>query len=101
MLQIVQGCVGIRAPRIKVPIDLARFAAYFTPLYYRITRTTPRFTPYSIETVQSNSAISNAKARKELGFSPLRLSESLTDTVAWWLQRRKLAYAKVGVLRDQ
>jgi dihydroflavonol-4-reductase len=96
MLEIVQNCVGFRAPRIKIPIDLAKFAAMFTPLYYRITRTTPRFTPYSIETVLSNSQISHEKARRELGYSPRRLKESLTDTVTWWLAQRKLniSYAK-------
>ena len=93
MLEIVQNCVGFRAPHIKIPIDLAKFAAVFTPLYYRITRTTPRFTPYSIETVLSNCCISHEKARRELGYSPRQLKETLTDTVAWWLAQRKLNYA--------
>jgi dihydroflavonol-4-reductase len=95
MLEIVQNCVGIRAPRIKIPIDLAKFAAAFTPLYYRLTRTTPRFTPYSIETVLSNCCISHEKAQSELGYSPRSLKETLTDTVAWWLAQRKLSFAHV------
>jgi len=93
MLEIVQNCVGFRAPNIKIPIDLAKFAAIFTPLYYRITRTTPRFTPYSIETVLSNCNISHEKAQQELGYSPRHLKETLTDTVAWWLAQKKLSYA--------
>jgi dihydroflavonol-4-reductase len=101
MLQIVQGCLGIHAPKVKIPIDLAKFAAHFTPLYYRLSRTTPRFTSYSLETVQSNSTISNAKARRDLGYTPRRLAETLSDTVAWWLQRRKPALARVEVRRDR
>jgi dihydroflavonol-4-reductase len=86
MLQLVQHTAGIHAPNIKIPIDLAKFAAAFTPLYYRLTRTTPRFTPYSIETIQSNSHISRAKAQTELGYLPRLLSVSIPETVTWWLQ---------------
>ena len=93
MLEIVQNCVGFRAPHIKIPVDLAKFAAAFTPLYYRITRTTPQFTPYSIETVLSNCNISHEKAQQELGYSPRHLKETLADTVAWWVAQRKLSYA--------
>jgi len=96
MLELVQSTAGIHAPKIKIPIDLAKFAAYFTPLYYRLTHSTPRFTPYSIETVQSNSSISHAKAKRELGYLPRLLSVSIPETVAWWMQQRKLVYAQSG-----
>ncbi len=97
MLHLVQRATGFHAPHIKIPIDLAKFAACFTPLYYRLTRTTPRFTSYSIETVQSNSNISHVKAQRELGYLPRLLSITIPDTVSWWLQQRKPAYAQAGV----
>jgi dihydroflavonol-4-reductase len=53
-------------------------------LYYRVTRTKPRFTRYSIETVISNSEISSDKAKTELGFQPRDLVSSISDTVRWW-----------------
>jgi len=36
--------------------------------------------------VQSNSEISNQRARRELGFAPRSLRDSLPDTVQWWRQ---------------
>ncbi|HEY9075349.1 MAG TPA: SDR family oxidoreductase [Anaerolineaceae bacterium] len=81
--QFVQKAVGGKSLQIRVPAPLAFFATNFTPFYYRLTRQIPRFTRYSLETVTGNSLFSNSKARKELGFNPRPLSESITDTVAW------------------
>ncbi|MBM4427703.1 MAG: hypothetical protein FJ031_10735 [Chloroflexi bacterium] len=74
---------------MKIPFDLAKFAALFTPMYYRMANATPRFTPYSLEVLQSNSNISHAKATKELGYHPRSLQESIRDAVKWFLERRK------------
>jgi dihydroflavonol-4-reductase len=93
MLEIIQNLTHVRAPRINVPIPLARFAANFTPLYYRLTRAKPRLTPYSIETVMSNSHISSLKAQRELGYAPRSLSESIADTIRWWRESGRLRLA--------
>jgi dihydroflavonol-4-reductase len=85
MLKTVQQVVGKRLLTLKVPMTLARFAARFTPHYYRLARVKPRFTSYSLETILSNSVISNAKARRELGYTSRPLAESLADTVRWFL----------------
>jgi dihydroflavonol-4-reductase len=83
--QMVQGVIGRHSMTIKIPTWLAKFSSLFTPLYYKISRQTPKFTGYSIETVQSNSDISNQKAKNELGYSPRDLITTITDTVRWWL----------------
>jgi dihydroflavonol-4-reductase len=88
MLKTVQGVIGRRLPTLKVPMQLGRFSARFTPLYYRLSHTKPRFTSYSLETITSNSVISHAKAHRELGYSPRPLTETLADTVRWFLQIR-------------
>ncbi len=88
MIKTLQQVIGKRLLTLKVPMRLACFSARFTPLYYRLTRTKPRFTPYSLETITSNSVISNAKARRELGYTPRPLAETLADTVRWFLQHR-------------
>jgi dihydroflavonol-4-reductase len=88
MIKTIQEVIGKRLPTLKIPMRLARFSARFTPLYYRLSRTKPRFTPYSLETITSNSVISNAKARRELGYTSRPLAETLADTVRWFLQQR-------------
>ncbi len=89
LLETVREITGRNFFQMKIPFDLARFAALFTPMYYQMANATPRFTPYSLEVLQSNSNISHAKATQELGYSPRSLSESLRDTVKWFLERRK------------
>lgn len=52
-------------------------------LYYKIVKTKPLFTSYSIYTLQSNSNFSHEKATKELGYYPRELIETLRDTFDW------------------
>ena len=89
LLETVREITGKSFFQMKIPFDLARFAALFTPMYYQLANTTPRFTPYSLEVLKSNSNISHAKAVKELGYSPRSLYESIKDTVKWFLESRK------------
>ncbi|MBI5946232.1 MAG: SDR family oxidoreductase [Chloroflexi bacterium] len=88
LLETVREITGKSFFQMKIPFDLARFAALFTPMYYQLANTTPRFTPYSLEVLKSNSNISHAKAAKELGYSPRSLYESIKDTVKWFLEKR-------------
>jgi len=89
LLESVREVTGKNFFQMKVPFDIAKFAAMFTPMYYRLAHATPRFTPYSLEVLQSNSNISHAKATKELGYHPRSLQESIQDAVNWFLERRK------------
>ena len=88
MWRMVRQVVQIPASLIKIPLPLARFAAWFTPFYYRLAQSTPRFTSYALETVRSNSHISHARAARELGYQPRSLASTLDDTVRWWRERR-------------
>jgi len=88
LLETVREITGGKFFQMKVPFDIAKFAAHFTPFYYRQAKTTPRFTPYSLEVLRSNANISHAKATKELGYQPRILYESITDTVKWFFERK-------------
>ena len=83
--QMVQDAIGQHSITITVPTWLAKFGSVFTPIYCRITKRRPKFTEYSIETIQSNSDISNEKAEKELGYHPREMLATIADTVHWWL----------------
>jgi dihydroflavonol-4-reductase len=87
LLETVREITGRHFFQMKVPFNLAKFAARFTPFYYRLAKSTPRFTPYSLEVLQSNSHISHAKATRELGYRPRPLTESIADAVQWFLER--------------
>ena len=48
-------------------MKLANFGAVFATFYYRLAKKQPKFTKYALETVQGNSVISNAKAKRSWG----------------------------------
>jgi len=87
LVNLVKELAGVRTWIVNVPFKLAAFSAKFTPLLARISRRQPRFTQYSLQTVRDNSVISSEKAGRELGYQPRSLSESLADTVRWWMQQ--------------
>lgn len=87
--QTVRSIAGLPAQMLKIPMRLAMFFTNFTPLYYRLTRTKPRLTRYSLVTVMGNSVISSERARRELGYKTRTLHESLVDTVNWWQARKR------------
>jgi len=86
LLETIREITGKGFFSLKVPTSLAHFVTRFTPTYYRLTKSKPRITPYSLEVLNSNCHISHEKATRELGYKPRSLRESLTDTVAWFLE---------------
>jgi len=88
LLETIREITGRGFFQMKIPFDLAKFSALFTPMYYRFAHATPRFTPYSLEVLKSNSNISHAKATRELGYKPRTICESISDTVKWFLERK-------------
>ena len=90
LLLMLQEITGVKAPSLKIPAWLARTVGKIAPLYYRLTNTKPLFTTYSINVLASNSQISSAKARRELGYSTRPVKESVTDAVAWFRENSKL-----------
>lgn len=84
--KIVQAVTGKKTRLITIPLPIALIVAPMAELYYKITKTKPQFTRYSIETIMSNSEISSEKAISELGYKPRSMVKSITDTVGWWLE---------------
>ncbi|MDY6873728.1 MAG: SDR family oxidoreductase [Chloroflexota bacterium] len=88
--QIVQKVTGKKSRMVTFPLPIVKIVAPIAERYYKITRTTPRITRYSIETVFSNSDIRCDKARQQLGYKPRKLAQSVADTVRWWLENLSL-----------
>jgi len=96
LVKLVQDLAKVNGRVVNVPYKLAAFVARFTPLLSRISRHTPRFTRYSLQTVRDNSVICCHKAEQELGYHPRSLQESLADTVRWWVQQFGLPEKALG-----
>ena len=76
--------IGYPAPTYRIPTVIARTAGIFASVYYRLLRRKPVFTAYSIDVLQSNSLVSSARAREELGFTSRPWQESIRDHVEWF-----------------
>jgi len=94
IMEILEETSGIRAPSFKVPAWLAHTAGKLAPIYYRIIRSKPLFTDYSVDVLRSNSWVSSEKARVELGYVARSVRESICDSVAWF--RQNLSPAQLG-----
>ncbi len=76
--------IGYPAPTYRIPTVIARTAGILASAYYRLLRRKPVFTAYSIDVLQSNSLVSSARAREELGFTSRPWQESMRDHVEWF-----------------
>ena len=76
--------IGRRAPAYQIPSSIARAAGVVASVYYRLLRRRPVFTAYSIDVLNSNSQVSSARAREELGFTSRRWQDSIRDHVEWF-----------------
>jgi dihydroflavonol-4-reductase len=84
MFGMLEEITGTKAPGINVPFWLAKAYCTFTPAYYRLSGKTPRYTNYSLCTLQSNSVISHKKAIEELEYDPRPVKQSIEDTFKWF-----------------
>ena len=85
--KVVQEVVGVRSPAVVLPFGLAHLVATLSERFYRWTGATPRLTRYALRTVQESSDFRCDKARRELGYTPRPLRDSIADTLAWWRHR--------------
>jgi hypothetical protein len=67
LLETVREITGRHFFQMKIPFDLAKFAAMFTPMYYSFAKVNAAFYALFTGSVESNSNISHAKATRELG----------------------------------
>jgi dihydroflavonol-4-reductase len=81
MISSISGC---RIPVI-VPVPLARLACPFFMFFSSVANKQPLYTYQSLDIlVNSPVNISNAKARKELGYKPRPLEQTLRDAFDWY-----------------
>lgn len=90
LLLLLEELTSLKAPSLKIPIPLVKIIAIFTSLYYILTKTKPRLTPYSIYVLTYKAFASDEKARRELGYSTRPLRKSIEDSVKWFKENRML-----------
>jgi dihydroflavonol-4-reductase len=84
LMKELEKDIGYPAPTYRIPAAIARAAGVLASAYYRLLRRRPVFTAYSIDVLRSNSQVSSARARRELGFTSRLWQESIRDQVEWF-----------------
>jgi dihydroflavonol-4-reductase len=77
----VCALAGVRPPRLDLPLGLARLAVAVAGPFYRWRGRRPPFSAEQIATLSREWAFDDARARRELGWTPRGLAEGLPPTV--------------------
>lgn len=83
--EILQEVSGKKIKKVVLPFWLARLGLPFIQVWSAITKQQPLYTKESLDIViAGNKNILNGKARKELGFNPRPLADSIKDSFIWF-----------------
>ena len=86
----VADITGKRRYRPVLPLRLAKMCAPAATAIDRIRRKRPLFTTISMAELEGNRNISHDKAARELGYRPRPFTETISDTVNWFIQNGML-----------
>ncbi len=82
---LIEKTTQKRTTQMEMPFWVAKAGLPFITFHSRITGAVPLYTKESLEIIKkSNKLISNSKARKELGFTPRPIEETITDIFNWF-----------------
>lgn len=88
---IARAVTGTPLPPMNVSIRVASLGVPFAAMYGRVRNQEPLYTHESLGTLDRKCRVSNAKARRELGFDPRPIEHTIRDTYDW--------FAGAGMLR--
>lgn len=93
ILYTVQEVTNRRLKSFLIPMPIAHLASNFSPFVQKFSKKKPRFTPYSLYVLQSNSLFSYQKASEKLGYQPRSFFETAKDSISWFMNQ--------GILKKQ
>lgn len=88
ILDILEAKTGIKPPKIKIPVLLAKMTGPLSEVYYMLRKQKPLYTAYSVSTLSSNSVTTHEKATRELGYTARPIKRSIEDAVDWLMENR-------------
>jgi len=84
LASLVQEVTGVQPPKFTSPYWLARMGLPVAKAVSRLTHAPLLYTNETLQVlIRCNRNISSLKARRELGFHPRPLTDTLRDTFAW------------------
>ena len=74
---------GVKAPKVSLPVGLARVATRLTAPLFRAAGKRPPLPPEQIESLARHWSFDDSRARRELDWSPRTLEEGLPPTIEY------------------
>lgn len=81
---------GVAAPRLVAPVWTARLGVPIAKLIAKVGNKSSAMTHESLDVLISNRSISSGKAKRELGYRPRPLVETLHDAYRWFAEQGML-----------
>jgi len=81
----VEKICGVPRPRFVAPMWLAILGLPLAPLLFRLGADRSLYSSASLEALRANPLVSHAKATRDLDYRPRPISETLRDTLEWFL----------------
>jgi dihydroflavonol-4-reductase len=87
LIETVGKSAGRDFKTVRVPLFVVRAAASVVPVISTLTRKPPILTNDTVDILVSGTQISYEKARDRLGYSPRSVTESIGDSVKWYIEQ--------------
>ena len=81
---IISELYGKKTARMAAPLWLCTLPSYLSLAAAKVSKTSPRFTPYTIRTLKTHQRVCHEKATRELGYQPRPIRETIRDTIDWF-----------------
>lgn len=89
---LVADITGTPAPRIVLPMWLARISIPVFSAFYHLSGRRPLYTSGSMKSLQGNLKISHDRATQDLGYQPRPFRKTLFDTLRWFDETGQLKH---------
>jgi dihydroflavonol-4-reductase len=86
LARLMAEVTGVRPPRLRTPMWLARAVAPAAAGVAKLMRSEPIFNTISLHALRIHRHTSHEKAKTELGFDPRPTRDTLADTYSWYRQ---------------
>ena len=88
VVRIAAEAAGVPAPTRKIPLPLAYAMAALGSLKARLRGSDERLTLNALRLMRAEAPVDCTKARRELGWQPRPVEESIREAARWWVQLR-------------
>lgn len=83
LLDVAHQVSGVKKTKATIPRFIVKMVSPLLELHARLHHKKPLFTGFSMDCLNENSNYSCERAKKDLGYQPRPLKETMQDTIDW------------------